>query len=126
MIKIVGLVIISLLLIIFLKGTKKEFALIVTIAVACVLFFWVANDMYAVVQRLYSLTTDVGEINSYISLMIKILGVSLISQFVVDLCRDSGEHALASQTEVASKVIILTMTFPLFETVINIVTGLLK
>ena len=58
--------------------------------------------------------------------MMKILGISLIAQFVVDLCRDAGENALASQTEIASKVLILIMTLPLFETVINIVTGLLK
>ena len=126
MIKIAVIVLISLLLIIFLKDVKREFALILTIACAIILFISVAEDFFNVFERIYSLSSGIGNVNSYISLMMKILGISLISQFVVDLCRDAGENALASQTEIASKVIILIMTLPLFESVINIIVGLLK
>lgn len=126
MIKIAVIVLISLLLIIFLKDVKREFALILTIACAIILFISVAEDFFNVFEKIYTLSSGIGNVNSYISLMMKILGISLISQFVVDLCRDAGENALASQTEIASKVIILIMTLPLFESVINIVIGLLK
>lgn len=126
MIKLAVIVVISLLLIIFLKDVKREFALILTIACAVILFISVAEDFFNVFEKIYNLSLGIGNVNSYVSLMLKILGISLISQFVVDLCRDAGENALASQTEIASKVIILVMTLPLFETVINIVIGLLK
>lgn len=126
MIKIAGFVLISLFLIIFLRDTKREFSLILTISCGVILFIAVADDFYSVAQSIYNLSSGINNVNSYISLMIKILGISLIAQFVVDLCRDAGENALASQTETASKIIILIMTLPLFETVINIVTGLLK
>ncbi|MDE5984110.1 MAG: stage III sporulation AC/AD family protein [Eubacterium sp.] len=126
MIKLAVIVLISLLLIIFLKDVKREFALILTIACAIILFIYVAEDFFNVFEKIYSLSSGIGNINSYVSLMMKILGISLISQFVVDLCRDAGENALASQTEIASKVIILIMTLPLFESVINIIIGLLK
>lgn len=126
MIKLAVIVVISLLLIIFLKEVKREFALILTIACAVILFTSVAEDFFNVFEKIYNLSLGIGNVNSYVSLMLKILGISLISQFVVDLCRDAGENALASQTEIASKVIILIMTLPLFETVINIVIGLLK
>lgn len=126
MIKIAGFVLISLMLIIFLKDTNKEFALILTLACGIILFIAVAQDLYSVIKSIQDLSSGVKNIDTYVSLMIKILGVSLIAQFVVDLCRDAGENALASQTETASKIVILIMTLPLFETVINIVTGLLK
>lgn len=126
MIKIMGVVLISLLLIIFLRDNKREFALILTIACSIILFAAVAQDLHNVIKKIYDFSSNIKNVNSYISLMMKILGISLISQFVVDLCRDSGENALASQTEIASKVLILIMTLPLFEAVINIVIGLLK
>lgn len=126
MIKLAVIVLISLLLIIFLKEVKREFALILTIACAVILFISVAEDFFSVFEKIYAISSGIGNVNSYVSLMMKILGISLISQFVVDLCRDAGENALASQTEIASKILILIMTLPLFETVINIVTGLLK
>lgn len=126
MIKIAGFVLISLLLILFLKDTKREFSIILAAACGIILFVTVADDLYEIATKIYDLSTQADNINTYISLMMRILGISLIAQFVADLCRDSGENALASQTETASKVLILIMTLPLFETVINIVTGLLK
>lgn len=126
MIKIAGFVLISLLLILLLKDTKREFSFILSAACGIILFIAVADDLYSIARSIYNLSSQVSNINTYISLMMKILGISLIAQFVVDLCRDAGENALASQTEIASKVLILIMTLPLFETVINIVTGLLK
>lgn len=126
MIKIAGFVLISLLLILFLKETKREFSIILAAACGIILFVTVADDLYDIATKIYDLSTQADNINTYISLMLRILGISLIAQFVADLCRDSGENALASQTETASKVLILIMTLPLFETVINIVTGLLK
>lgn len=126
MIKIAGFVLISLLLILFLKETKREFSIILAAACGIILFVTVADDLYDIATKIYDLSTQADNINTYISLMMRILGISLIAQFVADLCRDSGENALASQTEIASKVLILIMTLPLFETVINIVTGLLK
>lgn len=126
MIKLAGFIIISLLLIIFLKEAKREFAMVLTLGCAIVLFATVADDFINILHNVYNLSSGLKNINAYISLMIKILGISLVAQFVVDLCRDAGENALASQTEIASKIIILIMTMPLFETVLNIVTGLLK
>lgn len=126
MIKIAGFVLISLLLILFLKDTKREFSIILAAACGIILFVTVADDLNEIATKIYDLSTQADNINTYISLMMRILGISLIAQFVADLCRDSGENALASQTETASKVLILIMTLPLFETVINIVTGLLK
>lgn len=126
MIKIAGFVLISLLLILFLKETKREFSIILAAACGIILFVTVADDLYDIATKIYDLSTQADNINTYISVMMRILGISLIAQFAADLCRDSGENALASQTETASKVLILIMTLPLFETVINIVTGLLK
>lgn len=126
MIKIAGIILISLLMIIILKQTKREFALILSIACAVILFVTVAEDFFSIAQRIFDLSTGIDNLDTYISLLMKILGISLIAQFIVDLCRDAGENALASQTETASKILILMMTLPLFETVVNIITGLLK
>ena len=126
MIKISGIVIVSLLLIIFLKESKREFAFILSIAVSVILFVTLINDFQGIISAVYNLTNSVENISNYISLLVKILCISLLSQFVIALCRDAGENALASQTEIASKILILVMTLPLFESVIEIITGLLK
>lgn len=126
MIRLAGIIVVSLILIIFIRDTKKEFSLLLSIAVGILVFMSVAQEFYSVVETISSLVENSGEISSYISLMLKILGISLLGQFVIDLCRDNGENALATQTEIAIKIVIISMTLPLIETVIKIVTGLLK
>lgn len=126
MIKLAGIIVVSLILIIFIRDTKKEFSLLLSIAIGILVFMSVAQEFYSVVETISSLVENSGEISSYISLILKILGISLLGQFVIDLCRDNGENALATQTEIAIKIVIISMTLPLIETVIKIVTGLLK
>lgn len=126
MIKIVTIVLISMVLVIFLRDVNKEFAFFVTIAASILLFSVVISEFYDVISSILLISDGIGSINSYVKLMIKILVLVLLSQFVIDLCRDNGENALASQTELASKIIILVMIMPLFNSVLNIITGLLK
>lgn len=126
MIKIVTIVLISIVLVIFLREVNKEFAFFVTIAASILLFSVVISEFYDVISSIFLISEGIGSINSYVKLMIKILVLVLLSQFVIDLCRDNGENALASQTELASKIIILVMIMPLFNSVLNIITGLLK
>lgn len=126
MIKITAISLISLLLIIILKRVNHEFAFLITICASAVLFIIVIDDFKDVVQRIFTISSAIENLNSYISLMFKILGITLITQFVIDLCRDAGESALASQTEITSKILILIMVMPLFEAVMNIITGLVK
>lgn len=126
MIKITAIALISLVLIIFLKNSNREFAFLLTVASSIILFSIVINDFFQVIEKVNDISSQIKNLNSYVSLMVKILGITLITQFVIDLCRDSGENALASQTEITSKIIILIMIMPLFEAVMNVVAGLLK
>lgn len=126
MIKVLGIVFITLILVVFLKDTNREFSVFITIVSAIIIFTSMSKEFSNVFLAIKEISSKLESVNSYISLMLKILGVSLLAQFVTDLCRDSGEGALATQTEIASKVLMLVMTMPLFTTVVNIVLGLLK
>lgn len=126
MIKLAGIIVVSLILIVFIRDTKKEFSLLLSIAVGVIVFLSVTKEFYSVIQSISELVSQSGEISTYTNLMLKLLGISLLGQFVIDLCRDNGENAIATQAELATKIVIISMTLPLIEAVINIVTGLLK
>ena len=66
MIKIAGFVLISLLLILFLKETKREFSIILAAACGIILFVTVADDLYDIATKIYDLSTQADNINTYI------------------------------------------------------------
>ena len=56
--------------------------------------------------------------------MLKVLVIALVTQIVSDMCRDSGESALAGQTETAAKIMIVAVVLPLIQAVLKVISGL--
>ena len=123
---IIGISLSALILAVFVRDYNKTASIMIMIASAAMIFFRLASGLSEIFSSISAISSGVETAASYIKLMIKVLGIVLITQFVADLCRDCGENALASQTETAAKVIVIAMILPLFETVIKIITGLLE
>lgn len=124
--QVFGIAAVCLLLAVFLKSENKMFALLVTLGGAVLIFLISSDAAFGVFDALADIEDSAGYTGTYITMMLKVLGISIVTQVVCDICRDNGESALASQTEIASKIMVLGMLLPLFQTVIQIVTGLVK
>lgn len=126
MMQVFGIAAVCLLLAVFLKSQNKMFALLVTLGGAVLIFVISSDAAFNVFDALSDIEDSAGYTGTYVTMMLKVLGISIVTQVVCDICRDNGESALASQTEIASKIMVLAMLLPLFQTVIQIVTGLVK
>lgn len=122
---VIGISITALILSLFLKDYNKTVSLILVLFSSALLFFKIVGSIGEITDTLKEITDNAGELSSYLKLMLKVLGIALITQITADICRDCGETALAGQTEVAAKIIIVAMILPLFEAVVKIISGLL-
>ena len=102
MIQIAGIAAVCLLLTVLLRKENPTFALLVTVAGAGLLFYTVSKLAGSAFGILGDLKIAAGDTGAYIDLMFKILGISIVTQVVCDVCRDNGASALASQTETAA------------------------
>ena len=64
----------------------------------------------------------VGEV---VSVLLRGLGVALLTQLCADLCRQSGEGLLASGVEFAGRAELLVMTLPQLQTLLSVVQSML-
>lgn len=62
----------------------------------------------------------------YLEILAKVLGIAIITKIGADICSDSGNSALASNVELAGKVMILVLCFSLIKTVARLAGGLLQ
>ena len=53
------------------------------------------------------------------SLMIKSLGIALVSKFCADVCRDCGESTLANGVESAGRIAMISLCIPLLAEVLE-------
>ncbi|MBE5950041.1 MAG: stage III sporulation protein AD [Lachnospiraceae bacterium] len=108
-----------------MKQGKAEFGLFVSFT-GSILIAWVAvrllEGISGSLNRLeHILTVDL----EYIKLMIKMIGITYLSEFSSALCKDAGYSAVAGQIELVGKLTILTIGMPivlaLFEMMVSMV-----
>ena len=123
---LIGISLSALILAVLIREYNKTASIVIVIAASGMIFLRIASDISTIFESLTHISSGVETAANYIKLMMKVLGIVIITQFTADLCRDCGENSLASQTETAAKIIVISMILPLFETVIKIVAGFLE
>lgn len=126
MAKVLGISFCVLMCSLVVREHNKSFAFILSVAGGILSFLTISDKVSELFSSLMSLSESVPSGVMYVKLMLKVLCIVIITQFTVDICRDNGENALASFTEVSAKVLVLSLVMPLFETVISMVVGLVK
>lgn len=110
--KIVGIAFVGGLLSLFLRGYKKEFALVCSIVTALIILIAISDTVIAVLDVLFSITQKSGVDKVYFEIIIKVVGIAYITQYGGELLKDSGENAIAQKVYLAGKLSILYVTIP--------------
>ncbi len=125
-IRIVLSALVCVLLCAFIKQVKPELAPIAVIASIIIVVTLVLTQLSQVLGKLNSLIAENTLIeDGYITLLIKILAIAILSKITADFCRDCGFSSIASNMELAGKIIVLSIAFPMIEVIVELVQGLL-
>lgn len=79
-----------------------------------------------VVQNVTQLFSKANIPSDYISLIFKAIAICFVTQITSDICRDSGETAIASAAELWGRGSLTVMAIPLIEVLINMISDFLK
>ncbi len=125
--KVIAVSVISVVICIVVRQIKPEFVPFLQLS-SLIVVFTVSLDG---LKDLLTTVTDligISEViyDEYVFLMLKVLGIAVITKIGTEVCNDSGNSALAVGVELIGKAAILMICFPLFRMVINLAGGLLK
>lgn len=126
MVKIAGAVIAELLVYTLLRQYKPELAVFSQLGFAAVLVFIIGDELRDALGSLYSLFSAGNTASAYVSVLIKVLGITLITQVLSDMCRDNGDLSAATKLEFAGKVIITAVSMPVIKGFVSYVAGLIE
>ncbi len=113
LIRVAALVITAAVLIIVLRSRLPEYAFLLTVAVIAIILIFVLLNLWSGIQRLKELFNQSENIAVYFTTALKALGISYITVFAADVCRDFGLTSLALTTETVGKITIFTLSIPL-------------
>ena len=124
-IKIIGMGLISLIIIIIIKQYKPEFAIYISIIAGVLIFYLIIDKLEGIINLLKTISAKSGINNQFLELLLKITGIAFLTEFAINLCKDSGENAIASKIEIGSKVIIVSMSIPIISSLLEVILKLI-
>lgn len=123
-IKIIGIGLIALILIIILRQYKPEFVIYVSLIAGALILTLTFSKISGIIELINSLSSKASIHQDFITLLIKITGIAILTEFAVSICKDTGETAIANKIDMGGKVIMVSMSVPiiagLLETIIKI------
>ena len=123
--KIIGIGLIGLIIIVILKQYKPELAIYVSIIAGVLILVFAIEKLTGIINLLQSISNKTNINSSFLKILLKITGITFITEFAVSICSDAGEKAIASKIEIGSKVIIITMTIPIITSLLELVLEIL-
>jgi len=126
MLKVFALVACGVAMLIYFKQIKPEFSYLIRLCVITAVFGFLISGISSLSDSLTSQFSQFADVSSYIKITLKILGISLATQAVSDICKDCGENALSSLTETVGKVVIVILVLPIAEKLLELSVGLLS
>lgn len=124
-IKIIGIGIISLIIIIIIKQYRPEFALYVSIIAGIIMFLIITDKLSGIINLLTNISNKTNFNSEFLKILIKITGIAILTEFAISVCKDSGEVAIANKIDLASKVIIISISIPIISSLLETVVKIL-
>lgn len=124
-VKLCGVALLCSFVGILLRHVKGEYALLIRIGGIVLIFGAVLLGTKGIFDGIGELLVGQG-LDGYASVMLRALGIAMLTKICSDICKDCGESAVAGGVEIGGKIAILVLCIPLIKELIGYATEILK
>ena len=124
--KIVFLGILTTLLYALLRQLKPETAPLVVLAGAAVIIIALTDGLLGIAEEIDGMMELAGLEKENVSILMKSLGICVVTQFAADICYDNSCSSIAAAVELAGRVGAIALAMPMIKTVAQLAIGLIN
>ncbi len=110
---VLGAIIVASVMATLLKQYRAEYSFFVVLIAGAFVLILVALNVVDGLYTLLNTALEFGLSGSYFSVAVKSLGICVLTGFIADVCRDSGNFSLASRAELAGRAAVFVLSLPL-------------
>ena len=108
----------------FLKQSKSEYALYISIATAVIILVFIASKLKMVTDAVDTFQKYVNTKGEYLVILIKMIGITYVAEFSSSICKDCGYNSIATQIEIFARVALLVISMPVVLALLETISGL--
>lgn len=120
-----ALIVLTVVLVLVIRKHSGEIAMLLGLCGCCVVFavaIGFLTPVVSFVRRLQQLTMLDNEM---LQILLKVTGVSFTSEIAATVCADAGNTALAKSLQMLSTVVILYLSLPMLQALLDLVEQIL-
>lgn len=113
LIKIGILGILGVMVAVQFKATRPEYGIYMGLVISILIFGYAVKQFAGVLEQFSMVRKFLGSGESYLTILLKITGVTYICEFSAGICKDAGYGAIAEQIEVLGKLTVMMAGLPI-------------
>lgn len=125
-IKIIGCILIAIVLELVLSKSNKDVAMVLSIMTVCLIVICAISYLEPVLSFFRRLEITGNFEPGLLKILLKAVGIAALSEITILLCSDSGNQALGRCLQIAATSVILWLSVPLFEKLIEVIENILE
>ena len=125
LVKVAFLGVAGVLLAVQFKGQKPEYGIYIGLAISILIFGYAMRQVETVISQFGRLRSYLGGAESYLTILLKVIGITYICEFSAGICKDAGYQAIAGQIEIFGKLTILAVSMPILLALLENMKGFL-
>lgn len=107
------------------KKDRPEMAMFIGILTGIMILLSVTYKFNFIIESINELANKANIPTMYISLIIKLIGIAYLMEFAIQICKDCGEGNIAAKLEFGGKIIVMTMSFPILISIVDMILNLI-
>lgn len=109
----------GVLLAVQFKSQKPEYAVYIGLGLGVLIFAYAIRQVEAVIGQLDRIRGYLNGAESYLSILLKVIGITYICEFSAGICKDAGYQSVAGQLEILGKLAVMFAGLPVLFAVIE-------
>ncbi|MEA4832923.1 MAG: stage III sporulation AC/AD family protein [Oscillospiraceae bacterium] len=108
----------ALSIILIVRQYKPDYGVFISLCAGIAVLTYALSQIVPIFEFASAMAEDTS-FSDYFGIMLKAVGIGIVSSFTCELLRDAGETSLASKVELCAKAAILLLALPVFSALIN-------
>lgn len=108
------------------KSGKAEYGIYISIALSIVVFVGILGHLGTLVEMMQRIGGYINIDSVYINTLLKMLGITYVSELSSSICKDAGYQTIAGQIEIFGKLAIFVLSMPILLALLDTIRGFLS
>ncbi len=109
----------GVLLAVFFRSVKAEYGVYIGVITGLLIFGITLENLAVFMDEVQLFQSIIQADNGFLTILLKIVGITYICEFCAGICRDAGYGAVGGQIEIFGKVMVLLTGLPILLSVVS-------